>query len=80
MAQHIPMALLENKKLQERAKKLKGTILTRYGSMKWEMVEPNRFLYLRGLKVPQSMVCGGYADMEAITDENNIIKEVYLVA
>ena len=80
MAQHIPMEQVDNKALQERARKIKGTTITPYGSMKWQMIEPNRLEYIKGIRVPQSLVCGGQASMEVETDENNIVKEVYLVA
>jgi hypothetical protein len=74
------MDKLDNKKLAERATKLKGKILTSYGSLRWVETEPHRFLYVGGITVPESMVYGGRAEMEASTDESNVITEVYLVA
>jgi hypothetical protein len=74
------MDKVDNKKLAERATNLKGKILTRFGSLRWVEIEPHRFLYVGGITVPQSMVAGGQADMEASTDERNVITEVYLVA
>ncbi len=80
MAQHIPLEKVENKKLQERARKIKDMKRISRGSLLWQEIEKNRFVYLKGLKVPESMVCGGRAELEVETDDRQNIKEVYLVA
>jgi len=81
MAQHIPMHLIENKSLQQRARKIKAQgKITPYGSMKWQQIEKGRMEYIRGIKVPEKIVSGGRADVEVTTDEQHNILEVYLVA
>jgi hypothetical protein len=80
MAQHIPLEKVENKKLQERAKRIKAQGRISRGSLLWQEVEKNRFVYLKGLSVPESMVCGGRAELEVETDDRQNILEVYLVA
>lgn len=80
MAQHIPLEKIENKKLQERAKKIKAQKRISRGSLLWQEVEKNRFIYVKGIKVPESIVWGGRADLEVITDDRQNILEVYLVA
>jgi hypothetical protein len=80
MAQHIPLELVDNKKLQERARKIKALERISKGSLLWQEVEKNRFVYLKGLKVPESIVFGGRAELEVETDDNKNILEVYLVA
>jgi len=79
MAQHVPMNKIDNKKLQERAKKLKGSRVSKY-SMMWQEIEPYRLDYVRGIKVSKSVVSGGVASMEVVTDDKYIVQEVYLVA
>lgn len=80
MAQHIPLEKIENKKLQERAKKIKAQKRISRGSLLWQEVEKNRFIYVKGIKTPESIVWGGRADIEVITDDKQNILEVYLVA
>lgn len=80
MAQHIPLEKIENKKLQDRARKIKVQGRISRGSLLWQEVEKNRFIYLRGLRVPESIVCGGRAELEVETDDKQNILEVYLVA
>jgi len=80
MAQHIPMELVDNKKLQERARKIKAQKRISRGSLLWQEVEKNRFIYVKGIKTPQSIVHGGQACMEVMTDDKQNILEVYLIA
>jgi len=80
MAQHIPLEKIENKKLQERAKKIKAQKRISRGSLLWQEVEKNRFIYVKGIKVPESIVWGGRAELEVETDDKQNILEVYLVA
>lgn len=80
MAQHIPLEKIENKKLQERAKRIKAQGRISKGSLLWQEVEKNRFVYLKGISVPESIVWGGRAELEVETDDSQNIKEVYLVA
>lgn len=72
------MQSMHDAKLAERARKMIGTRIR--GSLKWERVEPDRYLYVRGIHVPHRMVAGGRADIEAHTDKDGKITEVYLVA
>jgi len=80
MAQHIPLEKIENKKLQERAKKIKAQKRISRGSLLWQEVEKNRFIYVKGIKTPESIVWGGRAELEVETDDKQNILEVYLVA
>ena len=80
MAQHIPLERIANKKLQERAKSIKAQGKISKGSLLWQEVEKNRFIYLKGIKVPETIVWGGRAELEVETDDNLNILEVYLVA